>query len=341
VNSSLCSHCGERILPHWTLCPVCALPFADAVTARPVALDSSDEFHDHSGLHCVQCKSSITPDAQICPQCHVLIVRRYCSGCSRLIPDQAALCPYCTTPATAKRSRMKFYVKTASALMAFGSIVVGLYFFLYKTPSVPAKRETPMVIAPLSSPGLIPQRPKTESPQFAREPMKTEPQSTVEIDPRSLEANLSGAIQSGPESDPVAENADIPTLQPKPAEEVQTPPQEANPAEGEWENRGARLKQGRKLTIRASQLMQQGRYTEASIVLKDAIHMFPQKTKDLSYGEALYKLGICLRRKGQPEQAIPVLREAMQFPYYRSKVLREVEAATGQIQRTKLNQTRG
>ncbi|MGH9858274.1 MAG: tetratricopeptide repeat protein, partial [Acidobacteriota bacterium] len=146
-------------------------------------------------------------------------------------------------------------------------------------------------------------------------------------------------IESEPE--PAGENADILEPQPEETESVPTVPQQPEPVEGEWQNRGARLKQGRTLTIRASQLMQKGRYTEASIVLREAIHMFPQKTKDLSYGEALYKLGICLRRKGQPEQAIPVLREAMQFPYYRSKVLREVEAATGQIQRTKLNQTRG
>ena len=340
MNSSVCSHCGEKILSHWTLCPVCALPFADAVTRSPqTSIPSIEAFAEperYSGLTCVQCKSSIDPDAQICSRCHVLIVRRYCSGCSRLIPDQASYCPYCATPASAKKSRIKAYLKFAAVFMIAGSVVAGVLVLV--KGKTPARSKSESLLAPASDAQFIPDPPKPNSFQLIPERVQ-EPEQFMNDEAAPVTSGDPDTFESA--SEERDENADVLEQHQQHPEGTETIPEE-EPAEGDWQNRGAKLMQGRKLTIRASQLMQKGRYSEASVVLKAAINMFPHKTRDLSYGEALYKLGICLRRKGQPEQAIPVLREAMQFPYYRSKVLREVEAATGQLERrVKVDQTRG
>ena len=220
--------------------------------------------------------------------------------------------------------------------MIAGVVVAGLLLLVYGWPSESSKSESPLVVAPASQPQLIPDQPRTNSFQLIPERVQ-EPKQLVADEATPGERSDPETVESGAEW--AVENATI--LEQQQPEEDETIPEE-QPAAGEWQNRGAKLKQGRKLTIRASQLMQRGRYAEAGVLLNEAVNMFPQKTRDLSYGEALYKLGICLRKKGQPEEAIPVLREAMQFPYYRSKVLREVEAATGQLERrAKVNQTRG
>ena len=225
-------------------------------------------------------------------------------------------------------------MQSATILLVIGSIVCGVVYLIYQLPgnsaSVPPP---PATIIPISTPPANPQ------PLFLREEM---PNVKVKPAQRETEIQEPEPEQVMAEESPVEEDLSVsnePTetvseeLLPEPVQE------EEQPVEGDWQNRGARLKQGRKLTVHASLLMQKGRYTDASIVLRDAISRFPAGTRDLSYGEALYKLGICLRRKGQPEQAIPILRQAMQFPYYRSKVLREVEAATGQL-RAKANPSR-
>ena len=51
------------------------------------SLDSSND-----GLNCLQCGGGITPDDIKCSHCKTLITRRYCSHCSRLIPDHALFC---------------------------------------------------------------------------------------------------------------------------------------------------------------------------------------------------------------------------------------------------------
>jgi len=46
-------------------------------------------------LHCVDCHGEISPETILCPHCGVPILRRYCGGCGKLIPDSAETCPYC------------------------------------------------------------------------------------------------------------------------------------------------------------------------------------------------------------------------------------------------------
>jgi RNA polymerase subunit RPABC4/transcription elongation factor Spt4 len=330
VNKTLCSHCGEKILPHWTLCPVCALPFADAVSIRN---GESGTLHANGRkeIRCVQCEQILAPDAQMCGHCHVLIIRRYCSGCSRLIPDQTMSCPYCATPATAKRSRYKFFLQSAAAVILLGSIVGGLLFLVYRVPAnhqagevapLPVRQTVPFE-KPAPAPFLSVQKPVVEESTEVSD----EPPMGVNADP-----------QEELESEPVQEMAIDP--EPAPIEPIVPSDTHQSGEERGWETRGAKLQQGRKLTQIASRLMQQGRYSDAIRVLRDAVKSFPPGTKDLSYGEALYKLGICLRRQGRPDQAIPVLQQAMKFPYIRGKVVREVQVATTQLHQVKLSKPR-
>lgn len=219
--------------------------------------------------------------------------------------------------------------------MILGALVGGLVF-VYRVPGDTPKVESPPLLLPVSSgPGLA-VKSMADQPRSVAEPAEQN-NSETETDEAQQQAGVRESFDDDEEA--IESHLDAP-LEPSPSQETEPVPAEQS-LDTDWQSRGAKLKEGRKLTIRASNLMQQNRYSEASVLLGNAIRMFPPGTKDLSYGEALYKLGICLRRKGHPEQAIPVLRQAMEFPYYRSKVLREVEAATGQLQRTKINQTRG
>jgi tetratricopeptide (TPR) repeat protein/RNA polymerase subunit RPABC4/transcription elongation factor Spt4 len=60
----------------------------------------------HGGdLVCQQCHGRIAPDEQFCAQCHAVILRRYCPGCRKLVPEHARICPYCGTKATEKSKR--------------------------------------------------------------------------------------------------------------------------------------------------------------------------------------------------------------------------------------------
>jgi len=52
-------------------------------------------------LFCQECKSTIAADSTFCGRCHAPIVRRYCPGCSRLVPETSQLCPYCGESAKA------------------------------------------------------------------------------------------------------------------------------------------------------------------------------------------------------------------------------------------------
>jgi RNA polymerase subunit RPABC4/transcription elongation factor Spt4 len=51
-------------------------------------------------LACQECGEKIEqPEAMFCNHCHAPIVRRYCAGCSHLVPENSAYCPLCGTSA--------------------------------------------------------------------------------------------------------------------------------------------------------------------------------------------------------------------------------------------------
>src|SRR5262249_2909141 len=94
---------------------------------------------------------------------------------------------------------------------------------------------------------------------------------------------------------------------------------------------GSRMKEGRRLAEVGQKLIDQHRYDEAVSVLTTAVETFPPASDDLTYGNALFRLGSALRLSGHPDQAVPVLQKAMRFPFIRARVSREVAAAHQQI----------
>ena len=74
-------------------------------------------------------------------------------------------------------------------------------------------------------------------------------------------------------------------------------------------------------------MIQEGRPEEAIPVLEEAVRSFPAGTEDLSYGYALFNLGSALRLAGRPDDAIPVLERRLEIPDQTAVVRRELAAA--------------
>ena len=75
---------------------------------------------------CAACNSAIAPDATFCEACHAPVVRRYCPKCSRLVPENSKICPYCGTS-----SKVKPRESTGLSNIAILAILgMGIAFFL-------------------------------------------------------------------------------------------------------------------------------------------------------------------------------------------------------------------
>jgi eukaryotic-like serine/threonine-protein kinase len=85
--------------------------------------------------------------------------------------------------------------------------------------------------------------------------------------------------------------------------------------------------EGARLNDAGFELINQGRYAEAIPVLERAVASFPEGTDDLNYAYALFNLGNALRLAGRPEEAIPILRERLEFPNQRGVVRKELSLA--------------
>lgn len=75
---------------------------------------------------CAECQSDIAPDSKFCSRCHAPIVRRYCPGCSKLVPENTEQCPFCGASG-------KVQAKTdsnISSFVAIGAILCGLALFI-------------------------------------------------------------------------------------------------------------------------------------------------------------------------------------------------------------------
>jgi serine/threonine-protein kinase len=74
-------------------------------------------------------------------------------------------------------------------------------------------------------------------------------------------------------------------------------------------------------------LMGAGRYDEAIPLLERAVSAYPEDSRDLTYGYALYNLGRSLRLAGRPAEAVPILERRLRIPNQTETVERELEAA--------------
>ena len=84
---------------------------------------------------------------------------------------------------------------------------------------------------------------------------------------------------------------------------------------------------GASLNAQGFELINEGRPEEAVPILRQAVESFPEGTTDINYAYALFNLGNALRLSGHPEEAIPVLEERLQIPNQRSTVAAELARA--------------
>jgi RNA polymerase subunit RPABC4/transcription elongation factor Spt4 len=224
LDSLFCSHCEAELAAHWIVCPLCAYPTPKAVSSRSL-------------LTCTECNKAITSDDQLCPHCHVPIVRRYCSGCSRLVPDQARFCPHCDTPATARRSVFKRYKFAVAALVVCG---FGAFYF---HPAVRSYVET--VIKPAQILATV----KPAATQKTEAVKSIAPTPETKSEPESTAETTTPATQQESEYAP-------PSVDWLGAEEAQATPLDLA-------TEGSRIKEGRRLAVVGKKLMEQHRYGEA------------------------------------------------------------------------------
>lgn len=311
-----CSNCGEEISPKWIVCPICSHPAG--VRSAPVPAEDSDPIFSFAEILCIKCKKKIGPDTQICPHCHVPIIRRYCSGCQRLIPDHVNLCPYCHAEPTVKKGLGRA-VKVALFFFLPAFLFLAYVVFhrtetrVQRTAAPELTSEEPWIRDPVPSEADLPQR-DPASPELLPDPRIPSAISPVDVSalkPSRIVTNTVERIAS-------------PQAKPKREEPHAAP---------DFAARGARLKQGRQLKELGLRLIRRKEYGKAVYVLRDAVRSFPAETKDLSLGEALYNLGYSLRMSGKPAEAIPVLKKAMSFPFIRNKAARELQSAADQLKK--------
>jgi eukaryotic-like serine/threonine-protein kinase len=84
---------------------------------------------------------------------------------------------------------------------------------------------------------------------------------------------------------------------------------------------------GSALNAEGFSLINQGRPEEAVPILREAVESYPEDTSDINYAYALYNLGNALRLSGHPDEAIPVLEKRLEIPNQRSTVAAELARA--------------
>jgi eukaryotic-like serine/threonine-protein kinase len=152
-------------------------------------------------------------------------------------------------------------------------------------------------------------------------------------------ATIVGAVVSGDDDNGSSPRADRTTAQQKqPAGSKEAPkkkatqdqagpaPAEPPPADDSQSSSGD-SSSGAELNAQGFELMNQGRYAEAVPVLEQAVESFPKGTTDVNYAYALYNLGRSLRLAGQPDKAIPILKQRLKIPNQTETVRRELELA--------------
>jgi serine/threonine-protein kinase len=101
----------------------------------------------------------------------------------------------------------------------------------------------------------------------------------------------------------------------------------ALPASSAAPSSSAPSSDGASLNAQGFELINEGRPEEAVPILRQAVDSYQDGSTDLNYAYSLYNLGHALRLSGQPEQAIPVLEQRLRIPDQRSTVAAELARA--------------
>lgn len=74
-------------------------------------------------------------------------------------------------------------------------------------------------------------------------------------------------------------------------------------------------------------LIREGRYDEAIPPLQQAVDSYPEGSRELQYGYALFNLARALRLAGRPAEAVPLLEERLEIPNQTEAVEAELKQA--------------
>lgn len=110
-------------------------------------------------VRCQECNTPIPPDATTCGHCHAPIVRRYCPGCSKLVPETTELCPFCGTSSHAPVKNRSLFT---SNMLAVTSVV---FFFLLVAASLTRSPNPPQstTLASRVTASRVPLKPRPPS----------------------------------------------------------------------------------------------------------------------------------------------------------------------------------
>jgi len=197
-------------------------------------------------------------------------------------------------------------MRICAVIGAAGLMITGLVWLLPGN-STPKMHPEPPPVTTLARPE------KFQEPPVALVTNDLEPQLLVANTPFS-EADLASLVTKTVES----------AVEPAPMRQ-----------DRDLSQRGARLKAGRKLSELGAIYIRRRKFREAAIVLKQAIQAFPPETHDVTYGESLYHLGYSLRMSGNPAEAVAVLKLALDFPLYSSRVEKELKTASDQMKKSR------
>jgi hypothetical protein len=309
---------------------------ADAMALEQLSLQKNAD-----GLNCLQCGGSIKPDDISCNHCKTLIIRRYCSHCSQLIPDHAATCPRCGKNVQehflyAKLKRAKLFIGT----MTLTLISTLLMILVLQQPDT--QQSSAYQAAQKTAESQIETNlPETTEPVVE---MSTSPEPTLkQVTPAPTKPKIEARSTTKGiyKETTVADPEPIEQIEPPIVEEQNlNPPMSASTQRVLELNDKQRIRRGRYLNSKGFSLIKEGRPSEAIPLLEQAIRSFPQGTEDVTYAYALFNLGVAYRMAGRPDIAIPILEERIKIDNQREVVQRELTVARRQAHRSSLSKNR-
>jgi tetratricopeptide (TPR) repeat protein len=146
---------------------------------------------------CRECHGQIQPDDKFCAHCDAVILRRYCPGCNKLVPDHALMCPYCGASAGEKAKSGILQYPNNLALIILILFGVSLYYLWPNQKSNQAKSVPQKVEAPkLTQVPVAINEAKASAPAVVKKPTVVKAAKNVEEGSR---LNLEGhaLIQQG------------------------------------------------------------------------------------------------------------------------------------------------
>jgi RNA polymerase subunit RPABC4/transcription elongation factor Spt4 len=280
-----------------------------------------DQVSENHGLTCKQCAGSITPHDINCPHCKTLIMRRYCSHCSKLIPDHATICPLCNKDVKehfsySKLRRTKILIGVGTAAIF---VFVVLLLFLQKTNPEPTRAQADKVNkTEVKSADPIVKLPEPEVSQPEIKMPDPEPPVIHEIVPPPTATKSSELPIEDQKPKPSRPKLPVAKVEePKQAAKAEEPKQIAKLETPESVEQAEELRQDPKVEETKQVKLESSSTSAVRPMLSPAL----QRASDLKSqqrilkGRSLNHKGYSLIRAGRPYDAIPVLEQAVHsFP---------------------------